>query len=244
LGVDAINLGQPSHAAGTVIRNANNGWINRIGASVFWVLGLALLWLLSMYLAPGAVWRERSDDTISVFLFLSFAVTVARVWTQVIDWPARLRHVWLRSPGTRTALWRSLDRMVCEEAVIVAGITGIAALWIWLSIGTPVWLLLVYMAGSTGAMLLCAYWVMALRLSGSSVSDIMWYTVLGWLPVFMVIRFVGQEPRVLTSLIVMFGGLAWICRRHVRRRVMRIDWCAVKPTTNLGARKRAAENAT
>jgi hypothetical protein len=60
----------------------------------------------------------------------------------------------------------------------------------------------------------------------------------------MVIRFVGQEPRVLTSLIVMFGGLAWICRRHVRRRVMRIDWCAVKPTTNLGARKRAAENAT
>src|SRR5690606_2164174 len=183
LGVDFINLGPPAHATGTLVRNANNGWINRIGASALWVLGFALVWFLSVQWNPDPAEHQRNVDTISSFLFLSFSVTVVRTWTQTIDWPARLRNVWLRSPGNRTALWRSLDRMVWEEAGIVAGITGTAALGISFATNTAVWLLVAYTAGSTLAMLLGAYFVIALRTSGSRVADVNWYNLLVWCPV-------------------------------------------------------------
>src|SRR5690606_3389513 len=109
----------------------------------------------------------------------SFIITAAQAPIRLIDWPARLRYVWLRSPGDRMALWRMLDRMVREEAIIIAAITAIASLVISLVSDTALWLLLTYMVGCTIAMLLSAYCVMALRLSGASVSEVMLSTIFG-----------------------------------------------------------------
>jgi hypothetical protein len=241
-GLGPLNLGRPANPAGTLMRGGNDGWINRVGAALIWVLGPALLWMLWTYAAVPAGWREPHADSIALILLASFIAIAAISPTRLVDWPTRLRYVWLRAPGNRDALWRMLERNIGEEVGVVTAITSAASIAISLATGTSVPFLVAYVAGASVAVLVGAYCVMAMRIGGASVTEISLCCAFGWSPVIFMIVVIGPQPAVLGSVIVVLGGVALISRHFVRKQFIRIDWCAVKPTRNLLPRARGSES--
>lgn len=239
-GIGPLDIGRPAHSAGTLMRGSNDGWFNRVGDLLFWVVGFAFVWTLSIYgfeSASESQWGPALEP-VPAFLLLSFAATAFQA-PRYFDWPARLRYLWLRTPGGRAALWRMLERAVVTEAAIVAVITaGVSAVLI-VAADTSIDLSLTYVLGCTTGVLLGAYGAMGMRIAGATAVAVHIAAFLGWMPIVMILMFAGPEPTVLKSALVVIVVLAVVARFVTWRMFLRMDWCAVKPLRDPTAAARA-----
>jgi hypothetical protein len=230
-----LRLGTPEHAGTTLMRGASDGWVNRVASvALFAVCIPAVSMLLPAMvenLAPGI--RSQNPPLLPLYML---ALSGTMLSLPIAQWPVRVRYIWLRSSGNRAALLRMLERHLGEEAGLVAVSTGIAAVAIRLTTDTALPLLVAYSAGFTAMTFLGAYFGMSARIRGIDGRALYFRLGIGWFLIASIILIVTQTAGIpgLCVLLAVIAALAWHYRRRARERLMRMDWCAVKPTRSVG----------
>jgi hypothetical protein len=188
-------------------------------------------------LAPGI--RSQNPPLLPLYML---ALSGTMLSLPIAQWPVRVRYIWLRSSGNRAALLRMLERHLGEEAGLVAVSTGIAAVAIRLTTDTALPLLVAYSAGFTAMTFLGAYFGMSARIRGIDGRGLYFRLTIGWFLIASIILIVAQTAGIpgLCVVLALIAGLAWHYRRRVRDKVMRMDWCAVKPTRLVSSRAQTA----
>jgi hypothetical protein len=225
---------------GTLMRGAIDNWRNRVAAALFSVFGFAALFVLWSFLigntasgrAPGP--GTASVQTVMLVSFLSLSIGAPLV---IAEWPIRLRYLWLRSAGSRPGLWHRLESMVLREIVLITAIlVPVAALGVIFAEIDPI-LALAYVIGTPVGMAFSCYIGFLLRIDGANATEIgvllvLIFGVVSW----FIMAFHDEQIVGLYPFLVLFAGIAWLCRTAARRRLFKIDWCAVRPTRHQGGR--------
>jgi hypothetical protein len=149
----------------------------------------------------------------------------------IAEWPIRLRYVWLRSGGSRGALWQQLERAIWHELALLATIVAlVSALGAGIA-GIEPMLAIAYLAGTMTGMAFSSYLGFSLRIEGTSTMTMSFLLFLIFTPVTWIIlyRTLSGQWLWLYPVIGVFAALTLLCRWHARRRFLEVDWCAVRP---------------
>jgi hypothetical protein len=223
--------GPAATPAGTLLRGARDGWRNRIYMAVLCLVSVPVItgfvpWILGQ--SFGGARRVAGEW----FLLWSVVGLTLQMAFAFGEWPARLRTLWLRMRGDRAAGWRLMERTLLVETLIIGVIATITAAGFWLLTAvSPAYLLLYICACMVMAFVgsYCGFWI---RASGRHWVALALFTLcvvlipLGTIAALPAIRSADR----LCWLLLLLGVLALVLRALARRRLRRVDWCAVRPT--------------
>lgn len=225
-------FGAVRSAGGTLMRGMRDGWPNRIVLALVSLLALpgtlfALLFLVGAPPNPNA-----SGSLAPFFLYISIYGLLVQSIMLFSEWPARLRPLWLRIAGNRQAGWNLMERTLFEDTLLIAVISGTVAFAFLTVTSVSAMALVLYVAGCMLVTLLSAYCGFWLRAVGwnrfAQVLFVVGLTIVASVTLIFYLRS-GVEPEIIARLCVTVAvgtmGFRWIARR----RVMRIDWCNVRP---------------
>ena len=224
--------GAAATAAGTILRGAPDGWRNRIVPMLMAMLAapVAMVIFVVAMESPrdGAT---RSFELGAFFLMLSFYGVCLFTSMFYAEWPARLRLLWLRTGGDRSVLWCRLERTLSEELGLVAAVVGTAGLAALLLTDVSRTLVLLYVACSVVASFVSGYLGFWIRASGWHVIAHVLALVTILVACFIVVGHLGRREPSLAVFNLLPGLvlLGLMLRSLVRRKFMRLDWCAIRP---------------
>lgn len=227
------NFGLPKTAAGTLMRGVRDNLQNRL-TGVFLalvtlpVMMLGVVWLLGVPLA-GA---ERSLSTTAAFLMWSLFGAASYASFQFREWPARLRLIWLRRGGDRTAAWRLLDQALLGDVVLSALTATVIAVVAYSFGGSNGQFYALYAIGCTVLCALSSYFSFVSRVRcWPALADVLFSLCLIFVLVFSIVAL--RTDAALSRMywtVAILAALTVVARALARRAVFGVDWCAVRPT--------------
>ncbi len=225
-------IGPPATSAGTLVLGAGDGWLSRIATELMSVLTLPVLLMLAFYVLRMPIGEPQGRGLgPAFFLMLSFFGVSMSSLLAFAEWPARMRYLWLRSAGDRGAHWRSLERTLLVEALIVAAITTLVASTLRLFTNFPAELLVLYVTGCIVATFAVAYFGFWSRISGwGDMPRVLCMVVLAFLALGVVVPLAnGASRSTVFWLLPIVGVIGLGFRALARRGFAKMDWCAVRP---------------
>ena len=224
--------GAAATSTGTLLRGASDGWRSRILTELAFLLSFPavmafVVWIVEASFPPSA----RRPSGIALFLFASFVGLTVQTQLAFGEWPARLRTLWLRMAGDRAAGWRLMERTLVEEAFIVGISTTVIAAVSWLLVPVPPKYLLLYV-------ITCVVMTFAASYNGFWIRAAGWHRLANLMCVLGVILLTvglivalpeGRKPNGLFWCLPVLAVLALGLRMLARSRLLRIDWCVVRP---------------
>lgn len=230
--------GPAATAAGTLTRGFRDGWRSRLAAALVFVLSFPLMGAIILFVMGVPLGdQERSRFSIAFFLIWSVFGLTLHSSLAFSEWPARLRLLWLRTAGDRTAGWRFLERMLVVDTLIIAAVAaGVALVFAAISDVAPI-LLWLYVSGSVVLVALGSY-------SGFYRRARNWHHVIH--SVFMILLLMtcfgsvmvmarSEAPERMIWLVPILAGITVVVRMLARNAVARIDWCVVRPARKVRA---------
>lgn len=230
-----ISFGQNSfNPAGTLLRGTPDSWPQRLWMTSVMLLGLPLavycVMILFSLVTGFALNNIRiiGPDFLLLWSFISF---LGQSSIRSLEWPARLRLLWLRAPGDRQASWRTMENSLLADVTVCACLSGAIALILLAFTDTPAMHLLLYAGGCVGMSLVTSYsgfWARADRLPRIlhtlSITILLIIAMSG-----VVIAGNSTNPASALWLLVVAALLTLVLRFFARRSVLKLDWCAVRP---------------
>jgi len=161
----------------------------------------------------------------------SFMIVAILIPLAVAEWPVRLRYVWLRSAGDRARMWHAMERSLLEDVLIIAGIATLTAIALRVLSGAETPTLVAYVVDCAVATLLSAYFAFSRRARGDSGMKLYFLLALIWIVTLNVFVSLSEPfgPQAFYWPLPVAAALVLRYRLLARRRLLQMDWCAVKP---------------
>ena len=228
--------GTAASASGTIMRAMRDGVQNRLAYIAMTLLAFPVAMWAVLFLL-GVPLNDPSERPFDVGFLLIWSLFGLAMYSSTVirEWPARLRYLWLRTAGNRNASWQRMERALMADMLAVFGLAVLIAVPFGLFASIELEYLGLYVAGSVMISLFATYTGFWTRASN-------WHELVNALTIiFLVLLGFGSvafinnadRPEMLYWLIPTFGVLTLIVRTLARRRVARIDWCAVRPARRL-----------
>lgn len=225
--------GAAATAPGSLLRGVADGLRNRLATLLMLLVTLPLSILAVIYLVAIPLGGTRESGFVPVsFLILSVFGLFAQISFLFAEWAARIRLLWLRAGGGRAGLWRLLERTLLADAglvVVLAGMIAVACRLLTSLAWHDLWL---YVAGCGIASLVGGYlgfWVRAAGYRRLAQVILVLLIMLACLAGMIAIPDMSMGRARVFWLLVPLTLLALVCRALARRRVLGIDWCAIRP---------------
>ena len=221
---------------GTLLRAAPDSWRSRIISTLVFVGILILTILIILLLTRPDAGEDRGLSIPHLILVCTFLGLLAQQSAGTAEWPARLRLLWLRMAGDRQQGWQHIEQSLLGDTMIVGLTTSlVAAAFLWLSDLQPATLLL-YVAATVLANLFCGYLAFWARARGWAPHVPQLLIGLGVLlgMIAFALSQIGSLSLPWTQLIAGLAVLIPVLRMLARRRLLRADWCAVRPVVRGG----------
>lgn len=219
-------------AANTLLLGTYYNLKNRFGLQAL-LLALMPLLLGAAFLIPalfkGDVKAELSLNPIAMLAMGLYGSLIGGFLSR--ECTARLRYLWLRSPGNRMALWQQLDRLLRNEWWVSVVASAVYAGVVWLLTDMPphygLWFVLLY-----GSSLFCLQYLtqyLRVRLTGGLATGLVFSTLLLAAGTLIVTALVNGALWPIVSLCAGFVLLGGIVRRGSQQHFQQVDWCQIKP---------------
>ena len=227
------DFGLPKTAAGTLMRGVRDNLQNRffgvfLALVTLPIMMLGVVWLLGVPLSGGG----RTLSTTAAFLMWSLFGAASYASFQFREWPARLRLIWLRRGGDRAAAWRMLDEALLGDVLLSALIAAVIAVVAYSFGGGNGQFYALYAISCTVLCALSSYFSFVSRTRGwPALADVLFSVSLIFVLVFTIVAV--RSDAALSPLywtLTFLAALAVATRSLARRAVLKIDWCAVRPS--------------
>jgi hypothetical protein len=146
---------------------------------------------------------------------------------------ARMRYLWLRCPGDRSALWQQLDRMLFRDLLISLVASAIFAGAVWLLTTMPiyygVWFTLLY-----GSSLFCLQYMgqyLRVRLARGFATGLACIAMLLVAGALIITTLATEALWPIPTLCTAFVLIGSVLRRGSQESFHQVDWCQIKPMT-------------
>lgn len=226
------SFGPMASATGTLLRGVRDGWQNRVASASLALLTfpcamLLVLWLIGKPVSDGA---DRIFPT-GFFLVWSLFGIVMQAEIVFREWPARLRYLWLRRAGDRSDAWALLEGTLIREVLLIGTVAAVIAIAFAFLSETRVLYLVLYVVGCVSLALIASYFGMLARISG-------WHQIIETLLAVLLMLFVfgnvvfaqaADAPARIFWLAPIVLIVTVLFRWLARNRVLRADWCAIRP---------------
>jgi hypothetical protein len=138
----------------------------------------------------------------------------------------------LRAAGDRNGLWQTLERTLIGDVAIIIGAAMLTAALLHTFADVSLSVLTIYVAGCTIGPIFAGYFAISRRAHGAGLRGLRFLFLLAFLFTIILgprtLGAIGVAP--LCWLLAILGVLALGCRYLARRRLLQMDWCAVRPS--------------
>jgi hypothetical protein len=226
--------GRPASAVGTFLRGMPDGNANRVASLLMATLAFPVAIWLVLFLIGAPPPGNSQQQGFGIGFFLLWSVFGVTMQSSAInrEWPARLRYLWLRAGIDRRAGWQLIERSLLSDMLIIAIIAASIALLFALFSSFEAMYLGLYVVGCvmiTAMTTYVGFWTRAANWNELVQGLLMISPILLF---FVSLGFFRNRdaPEALFWLIPILGLLTVLFRTLAKRRMARIDWCAVRPT--------------
>jgi hypothetical protein len=226
------SFGPLATAAGTLLRGVRDGWQNRLISTMLALLTFPLAMMVVLWLI-GAPMRGGQQDVFQATFFLVWSLVGAALQAELVyrEWPARLRLLWLRQAGDRADAWRFVERKLLADVLMIGAVATVIAIAFSFLVAIQLRYLALYVAGCITLPLLGSYFGMLARL-------LRWHQLIDTLFVVFVVLFLmgnvafmraGNSLDKIYWLLPLVLAAIFAVRWLARRKLLKVDWCAVRP---------------
>jgi hypothetical protein len=189
-------------------------------------------WLFIFLIGAPLSGDGRNPFSAEMFLAFSLIAIVTLSEFTFGEWPARLRFLWLRVGGNRRDGWQRMESALLQDLVILGTTAAVVAILVGLFSSIDNQNLLLYVAGSVVWAVLGAYLSFWMRAANRHKLVHMLISVaMIFLSFAAILYFWDSElPIRIFWVLPILMAFAVLFRALAKRRVLTIDWCAVRPT--------------
>ncbi|MFZ5843735.1 MAG: hypothetical protein ACOY3E_12655 [Pseudomonadota bacterium] len=147
------------------------------------------------------------------------------------EWLARVRCLWLRSPGNRQALWHLLEQLLWKDAglsVVVAILYAVVVGWLTgMPLSYGVWF--VFLGASSLLLHLYLAQYIRVRLLGMAWNLVLLVFAILLLAGSTAVAYFQQSTWPLLLVVTLQCVAAWQFRVRTKQRFLTVDWCQIRP---------------
>lgn len=229
-------FGRSASSDGTLMRAMPDGLRNRLVAVLSFVLSFPLAIWLFLFLI-GAPFADQQNNPFSATFFLIFSVIGMTTHAEFVfgEWPARRRYLWLRVAGDRRQSWQRMEHSLKQELLLIGGTAAAVALFVGLLATTEVRYLVLYVAGSISWAALASYLSFWMRAANRPRLIHILITLAMIIVSFASVLYLrdSDAPNRIFWVLPILVAFAALFRALAKRRMLTIDWCAVRPARQL-----------